>query len=182
MKTGTPQELIAWLFEADREKLYTVTEHKEKRGLKANRYFHRLVGLLAKGDLTKFHEKKNELIMQYGNQEFERRDNGNPAITYLPDNDEYKSDPVEHYLPTRWTDDFHGQQIRAFLNLKGTHTYNSKEMYDLIQGARAECEGSGVPWDEIETYEEKKMMERLYAQANESDSDTKASKGKSVGA
>lgn len=171
MRTGSPQELIAYLYNADREKLYTVAEYKERRGLKANRYFHRLVGLLAKGDLTRFHEKKNELILQYGNQEVERRENGNPIIEYLEDDDEWKSDPANHYLPTRYTDMFRGRELRAFLRLKGTHTYNTKEMYDLIQGARAECEGSDIPWEEIETYEEKQMMERLYAQANKSNGD-----------
>ena len=56
--------------------------------------------------------------------------------------------------------------MRAFLLLEGTSKYNAKEYLDLIQGARNECIGSGLSWDEVETFEEKRLMDMLRVKAN----------------
>lgn len=159
---GNAGQATTWMMRfGDPDKLFDVQEHKEKRGAKANRYFHRLVGLLAKGEKSRFYAKKNELIMQYGNHEFEREKDGTLKYEYLNDDDEYKSDPVKHYCPTRYTDTFRGRQIRAFCLFKGTHTYNSAEMAHLIDCTRDECAGCDIPWEEIETLDEKRLMQEL---------------------
>lgn len=158
---GTKAKCITFLANAPDDKYYEIKEYKEGRSKKANNYFHRLVGLLAKGEQARFYAKKNELIMQYGNHELERDKNGKPIYEYLEDNDEYKSHPVHHYVPTSFTDTFKGRNIRAFVLLKGTHTYNSADMAHLIECTRNECAGCGIDWSEIETFEEKQLFEGL---------------------
>ena len=36
LMTGKAEEIIKWLFNQDREKLFDISEHKEKRSLSAN--------------------------------------------------------------------------------------------------------------------------------------------------
>ena len=183
MITGKPNDLVLYLMQADRDKLYDLTEHKEKRSLSQNAYFHRLVGLLAKGETAKFSRKKNELIMQYGVHEFERDNDGKLIIEYLPDNDDYKDHETKHYYPTQYGGEVKGVIVRAFLLLIGTHKYKASEMMHLIEATRNECLGSGIPMSEIETLDEKRLMQELRKKAdaeqkNESGSNNARSKGK----
>ena len=169
---GTPSQIITRLLplvKEDSDKQYELKEYREKRGLQANAYFHRLVGLLAHGSGSRFYEVKNELIAQYGNHEFIRGSDGRPVYEILPDDDEWKKSITEHYVPTEYVDDFRGVKMRAFLKFAGTHTYSSKEMAELITGTRNECVGSGIPWEEIETPEEKRLFYGLQNKAKQGD-------------
>ena len=161
MKRLTGEGVIKFIAQNGIELEYDVRIHKPKRSDEANRYFHRLVGLLAKGNQEAFYLKKNELILQYGNRELMRNPDGSLKHRLLPDNDRWKYDPVDHYQPTSYTDVFRGVPHRAFVYLKGTHTYNSKEMYDLIEGTRNECLGCDIPWEEVATPREIYLMEQL---------------------
>lgn len=181
--TGKASDLVMFLMGADKEKLWDLSEHKEKRSLSQNSYFHRLVGLLAKGEQTQFFKKKNELILQYGVQEFERNKDGSLIIEYLPDDDSYKNHETKHYYPTQYGGEVKGVVVRAFLLLIGTHKYTASEMVHLIECARNECLGSGISMSEIETLEEKRLMDELRrranAQKNESRSNNSTGTGKS---
>ena len=179
--TGRANDLVLYLMNADKEKLFDLTEHKEKRSLSQNSYFHRLVGLLAKGEQTQFFVKKNELILQYGVHEFERDKEGNLIIEYLPDNDEYKRHETKHYFPTQYGGEVKGVIVRAFLLLIGTHKYNAAEMVHLIECTRNECLGADIPITEVETYEEKMLMEQLRKYAQEDKSGGDHAKGKRGG-
>lgn len=165
--TGNANDLVLFLMKADREQLWDLTEHKEGRSKKANAYFHRLVGLLAKGEKESFFKKKNELILHYGVQEFEREKDGSLKIAYLPDNEDYKKHEVNHYYPTQYGGEIRGVIVRAFLLLIGTHKYTSGEMAHLIECVRNECLGSGIPRAEVETLEEHELMEELKRRAQE---------------
>lgn len=172
---GNATKLIAVLARAIEVKPdveWELKEYTSPRSNRANRYFHRLVGLLAKGEKIAFFEKKNELITQYGNQEIERDKDGTPVVVYLPDNQDYKRDPVEHYKPTKYTCLFKpdgaakGVELRAFLKYKGTHTYNSRDMAHLIDCTRNECLGCDIPMEQVETFEEKAFMQELRKRAS----------------
>ena len=168
--TGTAAQLITRLLplvQNNPDKLYDLKEHKGTRGLQANAYFHRLVGLLAHGTGDRFYEVKNEMIIQYGNHEFMRGTDGRLLYDILPDDGRWKRSITEHYLPTEYTDEFRGVRVRAFVRLKGTHTYDTKEMYELIQGVRNECLGSGIPLEEVETFEERRMFDGLQIKAKQ---------------
>lgn len=163
---GTARDIIDWLFEQDKKAMFEIKPFKEKRSLKANAYFHRLVGLLASGENAKFFAKKNELILQYGVQEFERERNGDLKIHYLPDNNDYKNHEIYHYFPTPYGGEIKGVKVRAFLLLIGTHKYKSDQMAHLIECTRNECLGCGIPMEEVETWEEKQIMDELRKQAD----------------
>lgn len=169
--TGKPLDIITFLMgdNIDKQQLFDISPHVEpkKRSLSANNYFHRLVGLLAKGEDGSFFQKKNELILHYGVQQFERNKNGDLIIEYLPDNDDYKKHEVKHYYPTQYGGEIRGVTVRAFLLLIGTHQYSSAEMAHLIESTRLECLGCGISREEVETFEEKQLMEQLIKRAKE---------------
>lgn len=169
--TGKPLDIITFLMgdNIDKQQLFDISPHVEpkKRSLSANNYFHRLVGLLAKGEDGSFFQKKNELILHYGVQKFERNKNGDLIIEYLPDNDDYKKHEIKHYYPTQYGGEIHGVTVRAFLLLIGTHQYSSAEMAHLIESTRLECLGCGISREEVETFEEKQLMEQLIKRAKE---------------
>lgn len=158
---GTPRQIQAVMWDLPEDKRYELREFKEKRTAKENSYFHRLVGLLAKGEEVSFAEKKNELIRYYGNNELIRDEEGKPEYKILPDDDSWKKDEIYHYYPTSYTDEFRGIKVRAFVMLKGTSTYNTAEMAELIKCTRNECEGCGIPREEYETFEERRLFQRL---------------------
>ena len=175
----TNTQVVSMMMDAQKTmpgSLWDIAEHKEQRSQKANRYFHRLVGLLAKGEKTAFYKKKNELIMQYGNQKYEYGKDGILKCEYLLDDDSYKRDPIKHYQPTQYVAEFKPEKanksvmLRAFLLLAGTHTYNSVEMAYLIDCTRNECAGCGIPWETIETPEEKHLMEQMRQNARKDES------------
>lgn len=169
--TGKPLDIISFLMgdNIDKQQLFDISPHVEtkKRSLLANNYFHRLVGLLARGEDGSFFRKKNELILHYGVQEFERTKDGELVIEYLPDNDNYKNHETKHYYPTQYGGEIRGVTVRAFLLLIGTHKYSSADMAHLIECTRNECLGCGIPIEEVETFEEKQLMEQLTKRAKE---------------
>lgn len=166
MKTGKARDLVMYLMNVDPDFLWDLTPHKEERTLKQNAYFHRLVGLLAKGEQVSVFRKKNELIMQYGVHEFLRDKDGNLIIEYLPDNDDYKNHETKHYFPTQYGGEVKGVIVRAFLLLIGTHQYKAHEMVHLIECTRNECLGADIPMEEIETLDEKRLMQELRRKAD----------------
>ncbi len=160
-RTGKANDLVMFLMNADKNTLWDLTEHKSQRTKTQNAYFHRLVGLLAKGENVSFFRKKNELILHYGVQEFERDKNGNLIIEYLPDNDDYKNHETKHYYPTQYGGEIRGVVVRAFLLLIGSHKYTTGEFVRLLECTRNECLGADIPMEEIETLEEKRLMSEL---------------------
>lgn len=168
--TGNREAVLLYILgQQDAEMLWDIEPHKEPRSKKANAYFHRLVGLLAKGEKAKFYQKKNELIMQYGNHEFLRDKDGKPKYVLLKDDDEYKADPINHYYPTQYVDEFRGIKMRAFVMFQGTHEYDSKSMAHLIECTRNECIGCDIPMSEIETPEERAIFADLKRKAAENE-------------
>ena len=179
---GTKKELMRYLLDLpDDNKRFEVKQYREQRTNKENRYFHRLVGLLAKGEEIRFYTKKNELIRQYGNHEYLYHGEA-PAWEILPDNDNWMWHEVKHYVPTEYVGEVHGVAVRVFLLLKGTSTYDTAEMAQLIKATREECAGCGIPWSAIETPEERRLMMELekYEEANQSIADHKRSEAPCV--
>ena len=171
--SGTALQIVTFLMGegVDKSCLWDLSTHKEPHTNQQRKYFHRLVGLLAKGEEMTFNEKKNELIMHYGNQKFVYDKEGKPVVVYLPDDKNYRYSE-NHYYPLSYggkvQNEFgRGIVVRAFLMLEGTSKYNIKEYLALIDGTRNECIGSGIPMSEVETFEEKRLLEMLRLKANE---------------
>ena len=61
---GHVEDIVQWLFSQDRDKVFEIKEHKEKRSLTANSYFHKLCSLIAEVNHTSNIEVKNALIRE----------------------------------------------------------------------------------------------------------------------
>lgn len=179
--TGNALQIVSFLMDKDKEQLWDLSIHKEAHSNQQRKYFHRLVGLLARGEQQTFNAKKNELIRHYGNGKFVYDKEGKPVVVYLPDNDDYKYSE-SHYYPLEYggkVENAKGRGIivRAFLELEGVRHYNVHEYLALIDGTRNECLGSGVPMEEVETFEEKKLMDMLRLQAEKEKAKSDGAKG-----
>ena len=105
---------------------------RDKRSLNANAYFHLLVGKIADaltstGCATSKAYIKNKLITSYGQQWF--LDDGVPFI--------YKTNAPPEFMEER--EEIHAKFIKQtdayFYSIyRGSSTYNTKEMSDLING------------------------------------------------
>ena len=67
--TGKPQAIIQWLFTQDRDKLFDITEHKEKRSLNANAYCWALIGKIADAMRISKEEVYLDALKNYGQSE-----------------------------------------------------------------------------------------------------------------
>ena len=180
--TGTAIDICKFLLSdnVDKNALWDIEPHKAPHSNQQRKYFHRLVCLLAKGEREKFFTKKNELIRNYGNGKFIYDKEGKPVVEYLPDNDDYKHHETKHYYPLEYGGKVQNAQgkgvvVRAFLLLEGTSSYSISDYLHLIECTRNECIGSDIPMEEVETYEEKRLMEMLREKA-----DAEKQKNKSV--
>lgn len=113
-------------------------KHRKKRSLDANAYFHVLVGKIADKMTISKAKAKNILITKYGQPEL--LPDGSPLI--------YKSNaPVEymmelesiHSIPVKYVEDATFYKI-----YRGSHTLDSKEMSNLIEGTVADAKELGI--------------------------------------
>lgn len=138
-------------------------QHKDKRSLDANAYYWVLLTKLAKIHEWTNNEAHNRLLRRYG--QIERVD-GNLIAIYLPDTEETEKDvldKVEYHLAplpkTVVTRD--GEIKRVYILLRGSSTYNTEEMAQLINGLIQDCRESGMPDSEIMTpFEKQKLFEQ----------------------
>lgn len=161
---GRPSDLVAWLFEQPKDKVFEVTEYREKRSLSANGYYWKLVELITaerrKDDPNATKEEIHRALMRdYGAWEHEA--DGSPKWVILAENkplpsEGYFSKPFAKVSVTGERGNI--QTGLAYISVKGSHEYNSKEMYDLIQGAVQEAKQLDI---ETKTPQEIEELTRL---------------------
>lgn len=118
-------------------------KHKEKRSLNANSYFHLLCGKLAEKQGISLSEVKNMMIAQYG--EIDKDDDGNAIHVIMADDIDWRKLDYIHLHPTTKTNTLdNGKVYRVFLVMRGSHTYNTKEMASLISGLCQECKEADI--------------------------------------
>lgn len=166
MITGKAKEIINFLIDADKETVFDLEEHKEKkpRSLDSNAYFHVLVGKLAQALSPPISKAacKNMLIADYGQPEII---DGEVMI--------YKTNAPPSFMEEQ--EFLHTKLIKVTVEndknvyfyrvSRGTHTYNSAEMSKLIDGTVQECRNVGV---ETATPDQLAHMAALWAQRLES--------------
>lgn len=135
--TGNAKEIVAFLMEQeDKNKLWDLVEHKEKRSLDANAYFHVLCDKLRQKLGMSMARCKNHLIASYGQIEYVGDE---PMI--------YKTNAPEEYmmeleiLHTKCVKVVQENQrnIYFYRVYRGSHTYNSAEFNLLLKGTIEEC-------------------------------------------
>jgi hypothetical protein len=141
--TGTAAEIIQYLFDQDKTKRWDIKEHREKRSLDANAYFHVLCDKLRLKLGISMARCKNHLIADYG------------QIQYLPDGAPmiYKTNAPEDYMAELETihtkcikvTEENGKEVFFYRLYRGSHEYDTKEMSQLIDGTVQECKAVGIP-------------------------------------
>lgn len=147
---GTIEQVIQYLFKQDKSKKYEVKEYKEKRSKDANAYFHVLVNELARYFNISDKEMKIKMNLQYGT--IAKDGNGNSIGIKIPKG----TDIRQFYDYAKWFGECEDNGIKfdKYLVYKQTHTLNTKEMSQLINGVVQECQDVGIetkPREEIES-------------------------------
>ena len=174
--TGKALDIVTFLMSANKEILWDLTEHKDvkPRSLDSNKYFHKLCDMLRQKLGMSMSRCKNHLIADYG------------QILYLPDGDPmiYKTNAPEDFMMEqeslhtkciRVTEE-NGKPVFFYRIYRGSHTYNSVEMNQLIKGTIAECEAQGIQTATPQELAHMAMLwEQEYAKKNKSDINTSES-------
>ena len=138
---GTAQDIIKWLFDQDRDKVFEVKEHKEKRSLNANAYAWSLITKIADALRTSKEECYLEMLKRYGQSEI---------VSVLSQID--VSGYFKYYEPLA-TATLQGKEFTHYKIYKGSSEYDTREMSILIDGIVSEAKELGIetiPPKEIE--------------------------------
>lgn len=145
---GTPENIIKWLFNQDREKVYEVKEHKEKRSLNANNYAWKLITEIAER-ITPTLSKEEvylKMLIDYGQSEM---------ISVLTDID---IKGYFKYYTEVGTTVLNNKEFTHYKIYKGTSEYNTKEMSIFIDGVVQEAKSLGIETKTPEQLQKLKMM------------------------
>ena len=113
-------------------------QHKKKRSLDSNAYFHVLVGKIAEKLTISKAKSKNILICKYG--QVETLPDGAPLVYKTNAPAEYMIELESvHSIPVKYTDDATFYKI-----YRGSHTYDTREMSLLIEGTVADAKELGI--------------------------------------
>ena len=131
---------------------------REKRSLNANNYFHTLKSQMAKVLHVSEVFMHNQLISRYGQHEYI---DGKLVDFIVKDSiDIYELDSI-HLQPTPHTKVMgNGEMYRVCFVMRGSHTYDTKEMSELIDGTVSECRELGIETMPPEELERLKAMWR----------------------
>ena len=146
--TGTPRELATQLFLLEQDKIYEIKDHKEVRGIQANKYFHKLINELARYNRSVGHaisdeEMKININLAYGT--IATDDAGKIQGAKVPKG----TDMSKWYEYSKWYKE--EDNCDCYYFYKRTHELNSKEFYQLIKGLERECKDVGIKTiDDIE--------------------------------
>lgn len=138
---GTPQEVIQWLFDQDKNKKFEIKEYHKKRSLNANAYAWTLIGKIADVVRNSKEEVYIEMLKKYGQSEI---------VSVLSDIDvtEYFK-----YFEQIATVKLQGKNFTHYKVFKGTSEYNTAEMAVFIDGVISEADEIGIdtlPPNEVE--------------------------------
>ena len=142
---GKAEELVRWLWNQDRDKLFEIKEHKEKRSLTANAYAWTLIGKIADVLRTSKEETYLTMLKRYGQSEM---------VSVLSSID--VTGYFKYYEPIATTT-LQGKEFTHYKIFKGSSEYDTREMAVLIDGIISEAKELDIetlPPAEIERLKE----------------------------
>ena len=125
--TGNAEELVRWLWNQDRDKLFEIKEHKEKRSLNANAYAWSLIGKIADALRLSKEETYLNMLKRYGQSEM---------VSVLSSID--VTGYFKYFEPIATTM-LQGKEFTHYKIFKGSSEYDSREMAVLIDGIVSEA-------------------------------------------
>ena len=126
----------------------SIKKLRKKRSLSANAYFHVLVDKIAERQRLSHTQVHNMMIADYGRVDED-------INNIIMDNDiPWEKIQTMHLRPTQHTRVMdNGKLYRVYLVMRGSHTYDTKEMSVLIDGTVQEAKQLGIetlPPEELE--------------------------------
>ena len=143
---GKPEELVRWLFNQDKEKVFEVKEHKFKRSLNANAYCWVLMNKIADAIKSTKEEVYREYIKNKGIFRLITM-NKDATNTFIK---------VWQEKGLGWICDISESKYEGMVDVVayyGTSSYNTKQMANFIDYVVDEAKNLGIetlPPDEIE--------------------------------
>lgn len=124
-----------------------VKKHREHRSLEANRYYWELVGKIASAQSLSKTEVHNIMLARYGQWNY--LPDGTLDVTIKPPSFNWMMSEKDHY---RFSERFvklntkkHGWvRYPIYIVIRGSSTYDTKEMSELIDGIVSEAQGAGI--------------------------------------
>lgn len=143
MITGKPNELVLYLMQVDREKIFDLSEHKDirRRSLDSNSYFHVLCDKLRQKLGISMARCKNQLIADYGQIEYIDEQ---PMIYKTNAPEEYMMEIETIHTKCVKVTEENGKDVYFYRIYRGSHTYNTAEMAKLIEGTVQECKAQDI--------------------------------------
>lgn len=115
-----------------------IKKYFEKRSLNANAYYHVLCGKIAEAIGSSMTEVCNKMIAEYGQIDKELG-----CLIINADIDYTKIETIHLRQTTKTQVMADGKLYRCYWVMRGSHTYDKKEMHTLIQGVIWEAEQIG---------------------------------------
>jgi hypothetical protein len=143
--TGTPNELITFLLEQDKEKLFDLVEHRKKRSLNSNSYLWKLINEIANVMRMSKEEVYLQMLKDYGQSE---------VISLLSS---INVDGYFKYYEVIGESMLNNKEFKHIRIFKGSSEYDTREMSILLQGVVEEAKALGIETmtkDEIEHLKE----------------------------
>lgn len=144
--TGNAAQIVSFLMTADREKLFDLREHRERRSLTQNSYYWKLLSLTADKLKMSKPELHNRMLRKYGQRQYI---GGLLVRIPIPDTDEAEEAALAaetfHITPTsdvKTGKD--GRQYRTYLMLRGSSDYDTREMSVLLDGMINEAQQQDI--------------------------------------
>ena len=143
---GKPIKIIEWLYNQDKDKIFEIKEHKDKRSLSQNAYAWKLITEL--GNVLR--KSKEEIYLQM------LKDYGQSEIFVV-----LKEVNIQGYF--KYFDKIrnvviNGNEFTQYKIYKGSSNFDSKEMSIFIDGIVQECQNVGL---ETMTPDEIKMLDLM---------------------
>ena len=142
---GNAETIITWLFSQDRDKVFEIKEHKEKRSLTANAYAWSLIGKIADALRTSKEGTYLTMLKRYGQSEIVSVLSSIDVTGYFK------------YFEAVGKATLQGKEFTHYKIFKGSSEYDSREMAILIDGIISEAKDLDIetlPPREIERLKE----------------------------
>lgn len=121
----------------------TAVQWREKRSLNANAYAHMLIDKIADVVGSSSTEVKNKLLSEWG--QLDINDDGKIQTVIIRDDVPWEKLEWIHLKPTTSTRVLDDKRLyRVYYVVRGSHTYDSKEMSRFIDGVVQEAKDLGI--------------------------------------
>ena len=129
---GNAENIIKWLFQQDREKVFEVKEYRQKRSLTANAYYWVLVNEIANRLRKSNDDVHLQLLKDYGQSR---------VMSVLAD---VPIDRYIKYFEQVGTGEVNGKVFNHYRVFMGSSEMDSREMAILIDGTVQEAQQLGI--------------------------------------